>query len=302
LKKIQFLFVGCLLYLTSHGQDLEGLKKINGTLLNFHTLGKGEPLLVIHGGPALSYTYFLPHLGELSKKYKLIFYDQRANGKSAVPKPDSLGLKFFVDDIEAIRKELAVEKISVLGHSWGALVAVNYGIHYPGRIKRLILCNPVPMSSEYDGEELKNQQKKAASRDSTDRSIILGSKGFKNEDPEAFRKLIILSFRHSFYDESNLKKLVIHVNANYVESSRALAEGLGKDLDQYNFFEGLKGMSVPTLIIHGADDAIPLTATSRLQKAIVGSKLEVYKKCGHFAFIEKHEKFTSDVVSFLRNK
>src|SRR5882672_7428202 len=109
------LFVGPLLV----AQDFEGRKKINGTSLYFKIIGTGEPIVIVHGGPAMNYSYFIPHLNKLAKTYKVVFYDQRASGKSAVSSPDSISLKFFADDLEAIRKELGVEKLTLLGHSWG---------------------------------------------------------------------------------------------------------------------------------------------------------------------------------------
>ena len=62
----------------------EGLREINGTKLFVREIGKGEPLIIIHGGPGLNHSYFLPHLDALSKSFKLIYYDQRACGQSAL--------------------------------------------------------------------------------------------------------------------------------------------------------------------------------------------------------------------------
>src|SRR5688572_792263 len=66
-----------------HSQDTEGLLPINGTELQVKTIGSGSPIIVVHGGPGLNYSYFLPQLADLSKKHRLIFFDQRASGKSS---------------------------------------------------------------------------------------------------------------------------------------------------------------------------------------------------------------------------
>lgn len=88
-----------------------GFKTINNTQLYCKVIGEGEPILIVHGGPGLNHEYFLPFLEHLSKKYKLIFYDQRSSGRSPIP-ADSNEITFtkFVDDIEGIRKEFGIEK------------------------------------------------------------------------------------------------------------------------------------------------------------------------------------------------
>src|SRR5687768_10948645 len=91
---ITFIFLGSLAF--SQVDNFEGRRKINGTNLFFSLKGKGEYLLVIHGGPGLNHTYFNPHLKPLENAFKVIYYDQRACGKSSTPASDSISLKFLV--------------------------------------------------------------------------------------------------------------------------------------------------------------------------------------------------------------
>src|SRR6478736_882610 len=143
MKNLYSILTLVLFSLTSFGQISEGLQKINGTQLYLKTIGKGEPLLIVHGGPGMNHSYFMPHLDALSKKFKIVLYDQRASGRSAIPISDSISLKFFADDMDAIRKYLGVDKINLLGHSWGAIPVVAYGLQYPSKVKKTIFCNPV---------------------------------------------------------------------------------------------------------------------------------------------------------------
>src|SRR6478609_303987 len=103
-------------------QDLEKLLKVNGTTLYVKVLGKGSPIIVVHGGPGLNHSYFLPHLNSLAATHQLIFYDQRACGKSSVDLDSTqMNLDWFVRDIEGIRKELKLGKVTILAHSWGGI-------------------------------------------------------------------------------------------------------------------------------------------------------------------------------------
>lgn len=111
--------------------------------------GKGEPLIVLHGGPGMSHDYLLPYMKRLEKNNFVIFFDQRGCGKSTGEiNAETINIATYLEDIEAIRKEFGFEKVSVLGHSWGGLLAMEYAIAYPQSIDKLILLDSMPKSCE----------------------------------------------------------------------------------------------------------------------------------------------------------
>lgn len=284
----------------SHGQNEEGLKKINGTRLYINTIGQGEPLLIVHGGPGMNHTYLIPHFDRLSKNFKIIFYDQRASGKSAVSSPDSISLDSFADDIEGIRNYFKIDKLNILAHSWGAIPSVNYAIKYPDKVKNLILCNAIPLNKQFDKEMRETQLSKTSGLDSTDRSIIMGSPNFKAGKAIAYKKLLLLSFRNSFRNDANYEDLDFELPDNYRTASTALYTGLGKELNQYDYYEDAKKFSFPVMILHGQSDAIPMAADQKAIDTIPKATLEIFKKSGHFIFIEENKKFSSVVRKFIK--
>ncbi len=279
--------------------SFEGLKKINGTQLYVKIIGKGEPILVVHGGPGMNQSYFFPHLNSLAKRYQLIFVDQRASGKSATPAPDSVSLDFLVADMEALRKHLQLEKISILAHSWGAIPAVQYALDYPERLNKLILCNPVALSTEYNPELTRLQQKRITKKDSLDRVTLLNSASFKAGEAAAYRELLLLSFRHSFYKPANLSKLNIDIPDHYTVASRALFTGLGKDLSHYDYYPQLADCQTPVLIMHGSADVMPLKLQEQAKASFTKAFLLTFRNSGHFIFIEETDRFRKEVIGFL---
>jgi proline iminopeptidase len=298
-KALLFSFLFFFLPFSGISQNSEGLREINGIPLYLKIMGKGEPLLIVHGGPGMNYSYFIPHLDKLAEKYQLIFYDQRASGKSGIPPPDSLSLSFFADDIEGIRQAAGVSQINIFAHSWGAIPAIQFAIKYPDKVKALILCNAVPFDNEFDAEIRNTQLSRMTSQDSTDRSIIRGSLEFKSQKPEAYRKLLLFSFRHSFYNPANISKFQFDMPANYLWANQALAAGLTKDLTSYNYYPQLRSLTFPVLVMHGADDALPLAASKKTLEFIRNSSLQIFNKSGHFIFIEEPKKFLRAVSDFL---
>src|SRR5664280_939124 len=102
----------------------QGFVDANGVLIYYEAFGKGEPLVILHGGPGASHDYFLPYLLPLARTNRLIFIDERGSGRSQkAEKASDYTVENMVEDVEAIRKELKLGKISLLGHSCGGVIA-----------------------------------------------------------------------------------------------------------------------------------------------------------------------------------
>jgi proline iminopeptidase len=279
--------------------DFTGLKRINGTSLFLSIHGSGEPLLVLHGGPGLNHTYFLPFLAKLEEKYRVIYYDQRACGRSTTPSADSISMKFLVDDIEAIRKEFNITKLNILAHSWGAVLATHYASLHPYNIRRFIYSNPAMLSRDYDQEAAALVKRKTTPADSIDRAKIFGS-GTLN--PQKYDELLRISFKISAYDRANISKLKLNLPLNFLEANRALFTGLSKDPSfNSDMYKVLPSFIFPVLIIHGESDVLPPSSIERLKKGLPVSTYILFSKSGHFPFVEETQRYNEEVLRFLNN-
>ncbi len=110
-------------------------------------IGRGEPIVILHGGPDFDHEYLLPEMDRLADSFRLIYYDQRGRGRSFSGRPaDEVDLAGELDDLDAIRASFGFEKIALLGHSWGSLLAMEYATRQPHRVSHLILMNTAPAS------------------------------------------------------------------------------------------------------------------------------------------------------------
>jgi pimeloyl-ACP methyl ester carboxylesterase len=103
----------------------------------------GPALVVIHGGPGLSHDYTKPLDGLATEELRVIGFDQRGVGRSTPPSIASFGLEHHVDDVEVLRRGQGVERIHLLGHAWGGLVAIGYATKYPAHVASLVLVDSV---------------------------------------------------------------------------------------------------------------------------------------------------------------
>jgi proline iminopeptidase len=120
---------------------------VGKTSLYAREIGGGAPVIVLHGGPDFDHGYLLPDLDRLADAFRLIYYDQRGRGRSAEGvEPEDVTLLSDVEDLDAVRQHYRLESPALLGHSWGAVLALEYALRYPSRVSRLILMNPAPAS------------------------------------------------------------------------------------------------------------------------------------------------------------
>jgi proline iminopeptidase len=278
-------------------QDTSGIYVVNGTQIFIKTIGEGEPILIVHGGPGLNHEYFLPHLLPLAKKHKLIFYDQRSSGKSHLSVKANMNFATFAADIEAIRVLFNIEKLNIMCHSWGALPATTYMQQYPDRVKSIVYINPVPLNRELAGQSTTVVQNKISDADSIKRATLMTSKEFQMGDMQVVTELMMLSFKQLFCDTSKLSQLDPKLPGDYLVASLSLY-GFAEDMKKYDFYAQIKENPTPALIIHGNCDISPLEADTRLQAAFTNAQLLIFEQSGHFSFVEENKLFIKRVNKF----
>jgi len=277
----------------------EDFLNINGDSIFYKILGKGDPILFIHGGPGLDHSYLLPQMAGLSEHFQLIFYDQRACGRSSYNvDTTSISISGFMNDIEELRKELNIEKLTILGHSWGSLLAMNYGIQHAQNIKKMILVNPVSPDSEYREKEQEILISRMTTEDSLAQAHIMDSEALKNHESEAYENLFRVLYRKQFYNRDLADSLTLSFPKNFYQRSQIL-QHLGKDFSSYNLYDDLQQFDFPVLIIYGDYDPLAHEVGPKLQSTIAQSQLRILKNCGHFPYIEKNEEFFREVTQFL---
>ena len=116
--------------------------------LFYRIVGAGpDTVIVLHGGPGLTQDYLAADLEPLADRHALLFYDQRGTGRSTMV-TDSTGLAGdrFAEDVESIRLHFGIDKVTLLGHSWGSGLAVLYAERYPERVSQMILVGSMPLT------------------------------------------------------------------------------------------------------------------------------------------------------------
>ena len=279
----------------------EGFFMSQGDSIYYTSVGEGEPLVVIHGGPVLDHVYMIDHFQNLAKDYQVIFYDQRVCGKSQVDIPaERITFDAFVEDIERLREHFSLEKTSMLAHSWGGLIAMKYALAHDDRIDKLILSNSMaPSANEWDKENVAVAER--YTKEDQDQLNKLASSGLLRSEKAGpyIEEMMLLSYKAQFYDKSQVEKLQLSIPNDYALRS-SIFMNLSKEMANYDLFDSLGQIESPTLIIYGESDPAVYLYLDVFRNSFPLASSKIIPKSGHFPFIEQPEVYSDMISEFLK--
>lgn len=268
--------------------------QVPGAELFVRRVGAGPPVVVLHGGPGADHEYLRPGFDALADGRELIYYDQRGGGRSPVPRDVPVGWTEQVADLEALRRHWALEQLTVVGYSWGGLLALLYGLEHPGRIGRLALVSPAPT-----WREARERFESVFARRNLDPVFqeerrLLRESGLRERDPAAFQQRIFeLSVAPYFFDPARARELT-----PFRVVGRTQQE-VWHSLGNYDLRPRLSELAgLPALVLHGEADPIPIDA-ARTAAELLGAQFHAVPRCGHVPYVEAFETFRTVVGGFL---
>jgi proline iminopeptidase len=285
----------------------DGYVSVENAALYFREIGAGQPVIVLHGGPDFDHTYFLPELDRLSSFLRLIYHDQRGRGQSAQNVlPRDVSIESEVEDIERVRVFFGLESVVILGHSWGGVLALEYALRYPHRVTHLILLNTAP-ASHADYVLLREEMARMrAPEDLRELQARSATPAFRDGEPDAVAAYYRVHFRSTVKQPAQLDSIVQRLRASFtqegIRKARAIEQRLYEQTwfsNDYDLLPALKHLSIPTLVLHGDYDFIPVECAAHITAAIPGARLVLLRDCGHFSFLECPEQVRQAILSFL---
>lgn len=277
----------------------QGLLSLDDARLFYEVVGSGDPVVVVHGGPGLDHEYLQPGLDALGNQNTLVYYDQRGTGRSATELAESaISFDIFVEDLDRIREALGYERISVLGHSFGALLALEYARRYPDRTRALILMNPVEPGLRFQEETARRQGARRTDEVADEMQTLRQSEGFQARDPATLSRFYRLAFRSVMKDPDRVDELDLDLAGMTARQGQDVARLLGTSMGAVEWWDRIPTIQVPTLVLHGRYDAPPTDMARELAEAFPLGTFEVLDS-GHFPYLEDRQGLLSAVSSFF---
>ena len=272
----------------------------DGVQLFYRAAGSGTPIVFLSGGPGFEVDYMTPVADFVPPSYQRIFYEQRGTGRSrlATMTADNMSLRHVVADLEALRVHLKQDRLFLVGHSWGGMLAMAYAAAHPDRIDRMILIGPGGPTLEFTDWFNDNIHMR-----------------LRPEDVEAERYWSEAPKRGVDVNKAALEQVRAITPGYFFERAKGLAfasqlpEGtltlpvntlLFADMAKgYDSRPGLRQLDRPVLIIQGHQDPVGDKTAEDIHAAIKSSTLVYLNQCGHFPWLEQSDAFRRILAEFF---
>jgi proline iminopeptidase len=259
-------------------------------------------VLVCHpGGPGFSSRYF-GDLGGLNASFTLVQLNPRGSEGSDRP-PDSraYGIEDYVSDLDELRAHLELERMLLLGHSHGGVVAAAYAARHPDRVDRVVLASTLArFAKEQEGAMVAGMEAKRAEPWYADaRTALEDEQAGRFENDEELGELALREFPFYFARFGPAEQAYLDMLRGEVPVADALRLFNDEIFTTFDMRPELPRITAPTLVITGEDDFITGPACAADFAVIPGQTTIVLSDCGHFIFVEARDRFRDEVAAFL---
>jgi len=263
----------------------------DGYGLNVEELGSGFPLIVLHGGPGLDHHMFRPYLDPLSAGLRLLYVDERGQGRSNRVDPATLSLDRFARDVDLLAQALGLEAFALLGHSFGAIIATYHAIEL-GTATAYVISGGADESEAMlaDVEASLNALGDAAAPIAASWE---GEKAVESEDQLADLLRAQMPFHFQGTPPAGYGE-------DTVGSPDVLRHFANAGYGDFDYRPDLNRVTKPTLVVVGEHDRTTTPRAARvLNQGIPGSELLTIPGAGHMSFVEQPEFYIDAVRGFL---
>lgn len=278
--------------------DTTGLVKVRDVSLFVEVVGEGEPLVLMHGGPGADHWTLNP-LRPLKDRFSLVFYDHRCNGRSVGAPISSMTWDNLTADADALRERLGFERWSVLGHSFGGHVALEYALRYPNRLSHLVL-----MDTGGDSTWARDRAPDLLTRRGYDqKKVDLVRRWFHGDFAPREMIPILMRIGDAYSYRPNLWLTVgdlIHGEWHTKLRPEAMIYAGKHLMKSWSVMDRLGEVQVPTLLIAGSDDFLfPPEHQRELAARLPNSQLQIIERAGHNPQNEQPAKVIKAIAEFL---
>lgn len=295
---------------TALAQATEGfVDSSDGVALYYRVVGTGgDTIVVVHGGPGMDQGYLAPDLEYLSDSFTLIFYDQRGVGRSTlISDPAHIHLDGHVADLDNLRRYFAIDRLVLLGHSWGAAPAAWYARAHSDRVAGLILVGPLPSRrvphwAEYVRDRVAWQNDETQARVQE----LTAAQDTASDWWVPCRALYEISVRGVMHDPRHTEAIAgmrgdrCAASAEAMRNARIVNALNWASIGDWDWREEFRNVHVPVLVVHGASDPMPLASSREWAEAFPNGRIVVLDRAGHYPHLERPEDLRRLIQEFLR--
>jgi proline iminopeptidase len=278
----------------------EGFSKFTPVPLYWREDGPPDapPAILLHGGPGAHHDYLYPQCLELAKSHRLFTYDQRGGGQSKTDDRAPITWRTQVDDLATIVSEFELLPVTLVGYSWGGLLAILYALEATSNTAitaphELVLISPAPITRAWRNDFERNLAERQRSAVVQGMRAELNDSELRERDYAAYRQRAFeLSVAGYFANPELAASLTPFRVTGRVQQS------IWESLGDFDLRKSMEEIHTRTLVVHGRQDPIPLESARAAADALSGEMFEL-DECGHVPYVEQPSALFSKIESFL---
>jgi proline iminopeptidase len=262
-------------------------------------VGEGTPLIVVHGAIGLGATY-MRGLDRWADAFQLVYYDQRGSGRTPLGDPERVSFAGAIDDLDRFRAALGIERVNLVGHSAGAILAAMYAGTRPTSTSSVMLLNTAPplipaLKEAFDRE----MTARRTPEDNATRKTIEESPLFPARDPETLERHTLNTFIPFFRDRATIETVTLGFTEITAANVQAAPERMFTTLGALEPMRTLASIQCPTLLVHSELDPVPVEWAHVLVDTVPGADYILLEGASHFAHIEDADQLANVVLPWL---
>ena len=276
--------------------------------LFYRVIGRGsDTLIAIHGGPGVDLESIAGDFAPLGERHVIIFYDQRGAGRSELPKDTTkLVVARQLADLDDVRRHFKLQRVTLVAHSYGPLLAASYALAHPEAVQRMVFFGPVPPRRGNFWQRVGANMNQLV--DSSSRARMADANR-RLADPnadtrQACRDYWALAMRPRLAEPDRSMSLIrsdlcasdpAGIRYGLTTTNRVVMASYG----DWDLRDRLRRLDVPTLVVHGEQEAIPMDLVEEWVSSLPHARLVRVPKAAHFTYAERPELVWPEVERFL---
>lgn len=284
------------------------IEEFDGGRLAYFTAGLGEPVVFVSGGPGDSHAYLRPVAAEFVTDYRCVLYDQRGTGQSVHDlSAQTLNVDALVRDLDHVRELLGAPRLRLVGHSWGATLALLYAIHHPDCVSHLALIGMGPLSDEAAGVAsanlirplTENERREFTTLGHARREAM--AQGDTKRAWDLHTQAMVYRARGWFYDADVAARFVSEYAASEDPTNFTVHQLVNASVQTVDWTSSMALCSPTfgTLVLYGRQDFEPIEQAFQLQSQWPHVSVRLINRAGHLPWREQPDEFNQTVRQFL---
>lgn len=292
-----------LLSCSAPGSDsTEGLIDVEGGRVWYRIVGSGDatPLLLLHGGPGAP-SYYLNPLERVSVDRPVVFYDQLGAGRSDRPDDASLWtVDRFITELGQVREALGLDEVHILGHSWGAMLAVDYMLTNPEGVQSLVLASPVISVRRWTDDAKRLLAEMPAELQATverhERAGTTDSPEYQAATMEYYRRYLSRLDPWPADLEATFESFNADIYGLMWGPSEFTATGT---LSTYERERELERLGLPVLYTAGRYDEATPESVERFRDLTPKAEIAIFENSAHMTMLDEPDAYAAAIRDFL---